>query len=87
MARPAQDAAGALFTFLAIAFGPECGAPWFNSELRSNDENFEARSCWLEARAAKDAGVARVRSALDALSLCSGGGSGACEIARAALQP
>jgi hypothetical protein len=86
LSRPAQDAAGALFTFLAIAFGPDCGAPWFTNGARSDDEVFAERSRWLQGRAASEAGVSRVLEALTALRLDRGGGSGACETARAALQ-
>ena len=94
-ARPAQDVAGALFTFLAVAFGRDCVAPWLGAGTRSEDEAFEARAMWLRRRADGDAGVARVAAALDELTDRvraqggggggGGGGSGACDIARAAL--
>ena len=91
VSRPAQDAAGALFTFLAIAFGPDCGAPWLAYGFRNDDEIFSARSRWLQGHADSDVDVARVLGALTALSRGGGGGggggSGACETARTAVQP
>jgi len=47
-ARPAQDAAGALFTFLAVAFGPDCCAPWIAPGMKREADVFLERDKWLQ---------------------------------------
>jgi serine/threonine protein kinase len=44
-ARPLQDIAGALFTWIAIAFSDSCTAPWLGG--RDYSEVFAARSNWI----------------------------------------
>jgi len=89
-ARRAQDAAGALFTFLAVAFGRECYAPWLTAEVQSEDDIFRARSVWLQRRAESDGRIAHVRDALgiilgDSRARCGVGDADAIARARSAV--
>jgi serine/threonine protein kinase len=65
VARRAQDVAGALYTWLAAAFGAEGVAPWLTTQHERSDlEMLDDRAEWLVEIAARDAGVARVAAAL-----------------------
>ena len=65
VARRAQDAAGALYTWLSAAFGAGGVAPWLATRhARSDIEMLDDRDEWLVELAARDAGVARVAAAL-----------------------
>jgi len=89
VARPSQDAAGALYTWLAIAMGAGCEAPWLSAAdaLRSSDDAVVARDDWLAARRL-DTGDERVHyiaSALEAL-LKDPDAESCARIARSAVQ-
>jgi hypothetical protein len=72
-ARPAQDAIGLLYTYLSIAYGRECEAPWLgltspcsSSNLGGDVATFGARTKWIDAHA-HEAPVAPVAAALRTL--------------------
>ena len=83
-ARPAQDAAGALFTFLAVAFGPDCCAPWIAPGMKREADVFLERDKWLQQRSE---GSTVIKCIADALVRV---GSAACDdpcaTARAAVE-
>ena len=72
-ARPAQDALGALLTWVAVAHGAACAAPWAAAAGKAfaDDEGvFAARKVWLrgvgdDARRRALAAVADAADALD----------------------
>jgi len=64
-ARPHHDALGALYTWIAVAFGSGGAAPWAAGE-------FAARQAWIAARARTDAGVANVAIGVAALEAMTG---------------
>jgi hypothetical protein len=71
-ARPHHDAVAALYTWLAVAFGDGCAAPWLGRGAvgESSDDGKRAdseRRAWVAALAARDEGVARVARALEVL--------------------
>jgi hypothetical protein len=84
-ARPAQDVYAALLTWVCIARGSECAAPW-----AAGVAQLPARREWLRARAEWDAPVARVCEALEAVALvrdCKGPRAAAVyEVAREVLE-
>ena len=65
-ARPTQDIFGALYTWLAIAFGIECTAPWLAGALSriGDGDMFNARKEWIKERSKTDTIVARVQKVL-----------------------
>jgi hypothetical protein len=72
-ARPAADIAGALYSWLAIAFDGACGAPWIAPPFAATDgEMFEDRRAWLHARAGRDSTVRRIAAALQDLDRAGG---------------
>ena len=66
-AQPAIDAAGALYTWLAVAFGQGCVAPWLLPRAQTDFEALDAREVWVAAQSDTDARVERVRLALEGL--------------------
>jgi hypothetical protein len=87
-ARPAQDIAGVLYTWLCVAFDGGCVAPWLFHSNRNDLEMFSARSAWIASRASSDATVAAIAKALLLLESGSKPASGInfSAIALAALQ-
>jgi hypothetical protein len=71
-ARPHHDALAALYTWLAVAFGGGCAAPWLCGGARGDGDDGAARREWVAARAARDARVARVARGIDALECMTG---------------
>ena len=71
-ARPHHDALAALYTWLAIAFGPSCAAPWLRGGARGDADDGAARREWVAARAARDARVARVAGGIAVLERMTG---------------
>ncbi len=67
LAQPAIDAAGALFTWLAVAFGRGCVAPWLLPRCQTDFDALDARDLWVAALAETDARVDRVYLALEDL--------------------
>jgi serine/threonine protein kinase len=65
-AHPAMDAVAALYTWLAIAFGGDCWAPWATRENPAS--LFLARERFIEQLAEGNARVARVAEAIAKLS-------------------
>ena len=63
-ARPAQDVAGVLYTWLCIAFDGGCVAPWLVHHSPDDTAMFKARSLWIQQRSFTDATVAAIASAL-----------------------
>lgn len=59
VAHPSLDVAGALYSWLSIAFGPECVAPWFDPK-RDDDAMYEMRYRWITKHSSTDASVAAV---------------------------
>jgi hypothetical protein len=76
-ARPHHDALGALYTWLAVAFGSDGTVPWVAGDSG-------ARARWVGARAQVDAAVARVARGIAALEAMTGrsAASAALAIAR-----
>jgi hypothetical protein len=75
-ARPAQDAAGALYTWLAIAFDAGCAAPW-------GAEGGALRALWIREMAALDARAAAVAAALALAEAAAEGGDAGAALASA----
>jgi hypothetical protein len=68
-AHPAIDAAGALYTWLAVAYGRACVAPWLRSPAPGTDETMlRARQRWVVGLARTEPRVARVAAALEAFN-------------------
>ena len=67
-ASPAVDVLAVLYTWLAIAFGDGCAAPW--GEIGELGALFESRTRWISATAAHDARVDAVAGCIAALSDC-----------------
>ena len=63
VAHPSLDVAGALYSWLSIAFGPECVAPWFDPN-RDDDAMYEMRYRWMTTHSSTDASVAAVAAIL-----------------------
>jgi hypothetical protein len=85
-AHPAIDAAGALYTWLALAYGRGCVAPWLRSPAPASDKAMlEARQEWVVELAGAAPRVARVEAALGALDGALGGGAGS-STARGAMR-
>ena len=64
-ARPAQDVAGALYTWLAIAFDGACAPPWLHTARGLSDEDmFSVRQRWIADLAFHDVTVAAVEDVL-----------------------
>ena len=87
-ARPHHDALAALFTWLAVAFGDGCAAPWLGRGAvgGSSDDGAGAdseRRAWVAALAARDEGVARVARALEVLEGMTGRADPAAAVAAA----
>jgi len=57
-ARPHVDALAALYTWLAVALGRRCSAPWLvpddGERIDSDEALFAARASWLRARCSDD---------------------------------
>ena len=66
-ARPAQDIAGVLYTWLCIAFDSGCVAPWLSREHADDTAMFDARSAWIRAHALRDSTVAEIEQALQVI--------------------
>ena len=68
-AQPAQDALGALLTWLAVAYDAGCAAPWLAAPAEDDSAVFAARDAWLRdgARRDADATLQRVAEAVEAL--------------------
>jgi hypothetical protein len=66
LAQPALDGVGALCTWLAVAFGPGCTAPWL-ARCPYADKLADARLYWVQDRAPTEPRLARVEWALTEL--------------------
>lgn len=66
-ARPAQDVAAVLFTWLSVAFDYGCVAPWLVRGYADDDAMFAARAAWAAARSSDDATIAAIIGALDVI--------------------
>ena len=67
-ARPAQDIAGALYTWIAIAFSGSCTAPWLHGlHIRGDASSmYEARGTWIAGGRSKFAEIAALIDYIDA---------------------
>ena len=82
-AGPQHDALAALYTWLAVAFGDRCAAPWVGEATLELEDLFKARREWIVERAAIDEGVRHVAEGIEKIEGSGGGSaSGALDIAR-----
>jgi len=81
-AAPAVDALAALFTWLAVAFGDGCAAPW--GQTRGLEDVFRERVRWVREAAEGGGRAAAVAAGIAALSEREAAGD-AVDVARACL--
>jgi serine/threonine-protein kinase len=68
-AHPAIDASGALYTWLTVAYGRACVAPWLRSPAPASDAAMVLeRGAWVAGLAGAEPRVARVAAALETLN-------------------
>ena len=65
VAHPAQDVAGALYTWLCVAYSADCTAPWVDPSMHDDSDICFLRSSWINARRATDAAVSAVADVLE----------------------
>lgn len=70
-ARPAQDAVGALLTWVAVAYGAGCAAPWLEGVDAFTDALVvvAARDDWLRRRSDDDAALGHVLCAIGTIEM------------------